>query len=373
MRNSLLFFGGTCALYVFLALMVTFEDRSAVQPLIAEGRVTTGTVTGTDCGNHGSVLRAFTPSASDPRLSEYGTIGEPRCDLVRPGQRIVIVYLPANPALNRIRDPRDQLASNVQFLDTALVFMPGFGLSWVALALYLYARGSPAYRDPVVPTIGRAPEAEATLPLTVGASRVTSRTEELPMPPEVRLVLTNEAAELATSSLRLLAVFAAALAAVGIGGAIGAQHLLPLITFGGGAVALTIGGWLVRRGSLRNARRDATFDSFTRTSGAVRLTWVDSRGGRVWTLRVGDRELGPLDDEIGLQLGNMPWGVADYTTTSRKLLTLRDLDGRYVYRRQASHQPKHGALFAVAVFVLALVILGLAIGSALVMSGARVG
>lgn len=370
-RHSLYFFGLTCAMYGFLALMVVSENQTSLDRLITQGRVTTGTVTGTDCGNHGSILRTFTPSVTDPRLSDYGAIPEPpACADVRAGQRIMVVYLPTDPSLNRIEDPRDQLTSNIQFLGAGVLFLPGFGLGWVGLALYKYSRGHPAYRDPIVPTLGRAPDLE--VPLAVGGSRLTSRTQELPMPDELRTLLRNEATGLEASTLRVLAILTVVLAAVGIGGAIAARHPLPLGVFGGAALALGILGWLARSIMLRGVRRDARSEVFLRTAGAARLAWMETRGGRVWTLRVGDRELGWLDDEVGLQLGNMPWGEADYTVAGHKLLALRDIDGHDIYRRRAPRPLRHVLPFVFVVGTLVLVIVGLVIGGTLLM-GSRAG
>jgi hypothetical protein len=368
-RHSLYFFGLTCAMYGFLALMVVSENQTSLERLIAQGRVTTGTVTGTDCGNHGSILRTFTPSATDPRLTDYGGIREPpACAQVHAGQRIVVVYLPADPSLNRIEDPRDLLTSNVQFLGAGVLLLPGFGLSWVALAVYKYSRGHPAYRDPIVPTLGRAPDI-ADVPLVVGGSRVTSRTQELPMPDDVRTLLRNEAIGLEASTVRVLAILILVLSAVGMAAAIAARHPLPLVVFGGAALALGTLGWLVRSIMLQGVRRDARSATFLRTVGAVRLTWTETRGGRVWTLRVGDRALTWLNDEVGLQLGNMPWGEADYTVADRKLLAVRDVDGHELYRRQVPQPLQHVFPFVFVTTAMVLGIVGLVIGAALVMGG----
>lgn len=205
------------------------------------------------------------------------------------------------------------------------IFFMFCAFAYLGVLLAGFAQGAKWVRDPDIPTRGRAPDVPAAD--GAGASRVTSRTVRLPLDPSLRAVLIDDARG-RTREARAWVVTGSAFV---LGGAFfvamqAADALLfaaaILITFVPAAFIWVLAG--------TGTSADAERAEMDRTEGRVRLSWAITRGGRLWTFRVGDRTLHVWDDDVGLQLANMPWGVTDYTVSGR-ILRVRDIDGNPIY------------------------------------------
>jgi len=230
-----------------------------------------------------------------------------------------------------------------------------WGLAYFCIVFAGFVRGASWARDPVVPTIGRAlgrPEQVA------GDHRVSSRTVKLPLDGSVRDVLVTDGRRRSREGRAWVIVGCCFVGGAALFVAVQSGDLLLLaaallIVFAPAAFIWVLAG--------RPTSADAERGYVYRTEGQVRLDWVTSRGGRSWTVRVGDRSLHAWDD-VGLKLANMPWGVIDYTESGR-IIHVRDIDGNTIYelraRQDASvidHASWLGPLLLLGWAILSLVI-----------------
>lgn len=198
-----------------------------------------------------------------------------------------------------------------------------WGLAYFGIVFAGFVRGASWARDPVIPTIGRAPELRNQV---AGDARISSRTVQLPLDSSAHGVLMSYARRRSREGRAWVVLGscfvcgAALFVAVQVGDLLLLAAAL-LIAFVPAAFIWVLAG--------PPTSTDAERGRMYRTEGQVRLEWVMSRGGRSWTVRVGDRALHVWDD-VGLRLANMPWGVIDYTESGR-IIRVRDMDENTVY------------------------------------------
>jgi len=230
-----------------------------------------------------------------------------------------------------------------------------WGLAYFGIVFAGFVGGASWARDPLIPTIGRAPERREQV---AGDHRIGSRTVRLPLDGSVRDVLVTDARRRSREGRAWVIVGCCFVGGAALFVAVQSGDLQLLA-----AALLTVFVpaafiWVLAGPS---TSADAERGYVYRTEGQVRLDWVTSRGGRSWTVRVGDRALHAWDD-VGLKLANMPWGVIDYTESGR-IIRLRDIDGNTIYELRAPqdasvirHASWLGPLLLVGWVILSLVI-----------------
>ena len=109
-----------------LALLMR-DDLSRYAGLAEHGVLITATVTGADCGDHGSVYYAYAWQKGSYRS---GDINGAICEIARPGDPIKIWILPDNPHIDETSEPRGGLLNDLVFILLASGVV-GVGLSSV--------------------------------------------------------------------------------------------------------------------------------------------------------------------------------------------------------------------------------------------------
>ena len=114
--------------YLGLAAAVWFGlgglNLPTFRRLVAEGVRADGTVTAPDCGNHATVRYTFEVAGRQVAGVGQPGWGNPPCDQLRAGDRLVVWYLPAAPAVNRLGDPRPRLDNELVSVALAATVMP---------------------------------------------------------------------------------------------------------------------------------------------------------------------------------------------------------------------------------------------------------
>lgn len=204
----------------------------------------------------------------------------------------------------------------------------GWGGVWVVWSLVGYARGASWARDPVIPTRGLAPD-HANRAAIAGEPRITSLTEAVAFPDVLRQCLLAELARFKARSARILLLLEAVVLGVGATVALVASQPLLMLAPGGIAVITAAAGLVLKGVVTRHREREIREMRLIRTSGPMKLEWYETRSGRYWTIRVGDRTLHAYD-EVGSRLANMPWCVATYTSSGR-IIEVRAVDDTLDY------------------------------------------
>lgn len=208
------------------------------------------------------------------------------------------------------------------------VFFTLCALFYLAIALVGFHQGANWARDPVVPTIGRAPDSGSQL---AGQVLLTTRTSRLALESSLADALMKDARQRSREGRAWVVVGSCFVFGGALFVAIQAGDLLLfaatlLITFVPAAMIWVLAG--------PPTSAEAERGDMYRSEGPVRLSWATARGGRYWTVRAGNRIL-HVWDEVGSRLANMPWGVVDYTPSER-ILRVRDIDGNTVYELHPS-------------------------------------
>jgi hypothetical protein len=230
-----------------------------------------------------------------------------------------------------------------------------FGLVYFAIVLTGFTRGARWAVDPVIRTVGRAPEQREPV---AGVVRTSART--------VRLALDADLKETLSSNARRRSEEARAWLVIGVCFILGGALFVALLSgdallFAAATLIVFVPAAFVWVLAGPPTSADAERGEMHRTEGEVRLTWVVSRSGRAWTVRVGDRTF-HVWDHVGAKLANMRWGVVDYTESGR-ILRVRDIDGNTVYELAPAaiasvigYAPWVGPLFLLGWVVLSLVV-----------------
>jgi hypothetical protein len=236
----------------------------------------------------------------------------------------------------------------------AMVFFTFWALAYLTVMLVGFARGAKWASDPDIRTLGRAPDPRPN----PSEAHVASRTVRLPLETSLSAVLMEDARRRSHEGRAWVMVgscfvFGGALFIAVLAGDMLLFGAALLITFVPAALIWVLAG--------PPHSAEAEWGEMDRTEGPVRLSWTATRGGRSWTVRVGNRTLHVWDD-VGLQLANMPWGVVDYTASGR-ILRVRDIDGNTVFELQAPpeaavirYAPRLGLLFIAGWLILGLVV-----------------
>lgn len=201
-------------------------------------------------------------------------------------------------------------------------------LVYLAIALVGFYQGAGWARDPIVPTVGRAPDPGSR---SAGQVLSTTRTTRLALESALADTLMKDARQRSREGRAWVIVgscfvFGGALFVAVVAGDLLLFAAVLLITFVPAAMIWVLAG--------PPTSAEAEWGDMYRSEGPVRLSWTTARGGRYWTVRAGNRTL-HVWDEVGSRLANMPWGVVDYTPSER-ILRVRDIDGNTVYELHPS-------------------------------------
>ena len=120
------------ALGLWLVLRwVTHMDRYEL--LTAQGATTSGSISSTDCGNHGSFNYEFLVQGQSFHGSGKQSEGGVSCAALAAGQRVPVTYLAASPTVSVAGNPKVALAE-------ARLFATAGAISFPALVLWLRSR-----------------------------------------------------------------------------------------------------------------------------------------------------------------------------------------------------------------------------------------
>jgi hypothetical protein len=120
--------GAMVAFYVVLAgglgLVLGHINIPRYWRMLNNGEATRGTVLRTDCHNHGFVSYRFTASARDYTGSGSAGFGIPDCHELKPGDQIIVYYLPSNPDISSPGEIRDRWHNELISISLAVIFIP---------------------------------------------------------------------------------------------------------------------------------------------------------------------------------------------------------------------------------------------------------
>jgi len=94
--------------------------------LLNEGQATRATVDRTTCDNHGTLFYRFT--VAERAYTGWGSagFGTPACGHFKPGDPIVVYYLPSDPTVSRPGEIRDRWDNEVISVVLAVTVLPAF-------------------------------------------------------------------------------------------------------------------------------------------------------------------------------------------------------------------------------------------------------
>ncbi len=91
---------------------------------LAKGTPATAIVTQTACADRGTFSYRFAAGEQTVTGAGDGGYGNPPCAALKPGDRVVVYYLAAEPHVNGPGDPRGRLADATLVIGTAALFVP---------------------------------------------------------------------------------------------------------------------------------------------------------------------------------------------------------------------------------------------------------
>lgn len=91
---------------------------------LTRGTPATAIVTETACADHGTFAYRFTAGGESFAGSGDGGYGNPPCAAMKPGDRIAVHYLAAEPRINYPGDPRGRLFDATLAIATSALFVP---------------------------------------------------------------------------------------------------------------------------------------------------------------------------------------------------------------------------------------------------------
>jgi hypothetical protein len=91
---------------------------------LAKGTPVTAIVTQTACSDHGTFSYRFAAGGQSFTGSGDGGYGNPPCTSVKPGDRVAVCYLAADPRVNGPGDPQGRLFDATLAIATAALFVP---------------------------------------------------------------------------------------------------------------------------------------------------------------------------------------------------------------------------------------------------------
>ena len=116
--------------YIGLAVLIGFLMGSFNLPeyfrLAREGRASSAIVTATDCGNHLNFSYKFAVGEAAYTGKGGAGFGTAACSELRPGDAVVVYYLPARPETNVPGDIRNRLENEVTSVLGAALLGPAF-------------------------------------------------------------------------------------------------------------------------------------------------------------------------------------------------------------------------------------------------------
>jgi hypothetical protein len=131
-------------LYAALAAAVWFGLGSLNMPrfrrLAADAVPTNGRVTATDCPKHGTVHYAFDVDGREVTSAGLSPDDGRRCDELRPGDRVTVWYIPADPTASSLRDPQADLANETLSVGVVAAVFPVLPVGLLAAVLWLMRR-----------------------------------------------------------------------------------------------------------------------------------------------------------------------------------------------------------------------------------------
>jgi hypothetical protein len=125
-RRAAVFF--SILLYVIVAFVLAVVLGHVNIPvywrMLNDGRAVHATVLRTACDNHGSVFYRF--EVADREYTGVGNagFGTPECGQLKPGDQIVVYYLPSDPNVTRPGEIRERWDNELIFLFLAVTILP---------------------------------------------------------------------------------------------------------------------------------------------------------------------------------------------------------------------------------------------------------
>lgn len=127
--------------YAALAAAIWFALGSLNMPrfrrMAVEAVPTNGRITATDCQNHGTVRYAFEADGREATGAGLSPDDGPRCEDCRPGDRVTVWYIPADPTVSSLCEPQASLANETLTIGVAAFTCPGMLVGPLAMLLWL--------------------------------------------------------------------------------------------------------------------------------------------------------------------------------------------------------------------------------------------
>jgi uncharacterized protein DUF3592 len=115
-------------LYVVLAavfgVVIGHFNLPTYWQLLRSGRSAHAVVRRTSCDNHASVFYRFEIQGREYKDSGGAGYGNADCDKLKPGDRIVVYYLPSNPDVNVPGEIKERWNNELAFLGLVVTIMP---------------------------------------------------------------------------------------------------------------------------------------------------------------------------------------------------------------------------------------------------------
>ena len=112
-----------CAFWLALSHLGPTEKYAQ---LARSGKPADAVVVRTDCANHATFIYRFEVDAHEFQSRDHSSSIGRSCDSLRPGEGVGIFYLPTEPSVSMVGNPRDALLGERIFVIAASLAMPGF-------------------------------------------------------------------------------------------------------------------------------------------------------------------------------------------------------------------------------------------------------